>query len=29
VYAKHTNGSGRIQSYDQYDVAAFALEIGP
>jgi hypothetical protein len=29
VYAKHTNGSGRIQAYDQYDVAAFALEIGP
>lgn len=30
VYAKHTNGSGRISAYDQYDLAAFALEIaGP
>lgn len=30
VYAKHTNGIGRISAYDASDVAAFALEItGP
>ncbi len=28
VYAKHTNGSGRINEYDRSDQAAFALEIG-
>jgi hypothetical protein len=27
VYAKHTNGSGRINAYDREDVAAFALEV--
>jgi hypothetical protein len=26
VYAKHTNGKGRIQEYDRSDQAAFALE---
>ena len=27
VYARHTNGIGRIEAYDREDVAAFALEI--
>jgi len=29
VYAKHTNGSRRIDEYDRYDQGAFALEITP
>ena len=30
VYARHTNGIGRLSEYDAGDVAAFALEItGP
>jgi hypothetical protein len=27
VYAKHTNGFGRIQDYDRYDQAAFSIEV--
>lgn len=29
VYAKHFTGSSRIQSYDYYETASFALEITP
>jgi hypothetical protein len=29
VYARHTNGIGRVQAYDREDVASFALEITP
>ena len=28
-YARHTNGSGRIDEYDGHETVSFALEIAP